>query len=168
MATEPPSEKKEKKKTSWESVEGFASFLGKWAWIILIIEGLIFIIYGIIGLSAGIAAASLAQQAGVGGLVAGDIAYYTFFYIWYLIGGIATIILAILLVRPRFSKKWAEKDYDYLLNDVIQIGNIRIPTMLIIGVIIEIFLQFWGGLVILIPLLLLIFIGPKEYKWKTE
>ena len=35
MATEPPSEKKEKKKSSWESVEGFASFLGKWAWIIL-------------------------------------------------------------------------------------------------------------------------------------
>ncbi len=86
----------------------------------------------------------------------------------YIIAGILAIAIALLLVKPRFSSKWADEDYDYLLNDVIKIGNYRIPLMLILGIILEILLQWWGGLIIIIPLLLLIFMGPKEYKWKEE
>ncbi len=165
ITSEEKEEKKEEKKSSWEGVEGLASFLGEWAWIILIIEAVIFIFWGILGLSWFVVAGSAAQQPGA---YAGQIAFYSIYYIMYLIGGILTIVLAIFFVKPRFSNKWADKDYDYLLNDVIKFGNVRIPTMLIIGIIIDIFLQFWGGLIILIPLLLLIFMGPKEYKWKEE
>ena len=78
------------------------------------------------------------------------------------------IIFAVALVKPRFSDKWADKDYDYLLNDVVKIGSLRIPLFLIIGIILEILLSWVGGLIILIPLLILIFAGPKEYKWKEE
>jgi len=109
-----------------------------------------------------------AEEAGVAGLYAYDLAYYSFLGVMYLIGGVLAIILGIFFVKPRFSNKWAEDDYDYLLNDVIKIGKLRIPLMLIFGIILEILLSWWGGLIIIIPLLLLIFMGPKEYKWTEE
>jgi len=169
MSSEPTTKKKEKKKSSsWENVEGFATFLGKIAWIILLVEGLIFIFWGIWGLSLVGAGAAVAGATGTTQYVAADLAYYTFIYTLDVIGGIITIIVAIILVRPRFSNKWAEQDYDYLLDDVLEIGSVRIPKFLIIGIVIEILTNFWGGLVILIPLLLLIFMGPKEYNWKAE
>ena len=168
MSSEPTTTKQEKKKSSsWDSVEGIASLLGEWAWIILLVEGIIFLFWGIWGLSWVGAGAAVAQQAGVAEYVAADLAYYTFIYTLDVIGGIVTIIVAVVFVRPRFSKKWAEKDYDYLLDDVFEIGNVRIPKFLVIGIVIEILTNFWGGLVILIPLLLLIFMGPKEYNWKA-
>ena len=168
MSSEPTTKKKEKKKSSsWENVEGFATFLGKIAWIILLVEGLIFIFWGIWGLSWVGAGAAVAGATGTTQYVAADLAYYTFIYTLDVIGGIITIIVAVVLVRPRFSKKWAEKDYDSLLDDVFEIGSMRIPKFLIIGIVIEIVTNFWGGLVILIPLVLLIFMGPKEYNWKA-
>ena len=160
-------ETKEKKSSSWDSVEGFASFLGKIAWIVLLIEGIIVIFWGIWGLSWVAVAASIEAEAAAYGVTTGiNLAYYRVMYTMYIIGGIVAIIVAIFLVRPRFSDKWGVGDYDYLLNDVVKIGNIRIPLMLIIGIILEILLNGWGGLIILIPLLLLIFMGPKKYKWK--
>ncbi|GAH14569.1 unnamed protein product, partial [marine sediment metagenome] len=67
--------------------------------------------------------ASVAQAYGVFGYVAVDIAYLTFTYVMEIIAGIVAIVIALLLVKPRFSSKWADEDYDYLLNDVIKIGN---------------------------------------------
>ena len=152
----------ERTSSGWISIENFVSFLGEWAWVILLVEGSIFILWGIIGLITISAAGAMAQQAGAAGYGAFNLAFYTFWYAWFIIGGVLTIVLAIIFVKPRFSDKWAYRDYDSLLNDVIEIGNIRIPLMLIIGIIISIFLLIWGGLIILIPLLLLIFMGPKE------
>ncbi len=87
---------------------------------------------------------------------------------WF-IGGTIAIVFAFAFIKPRFSNKWKEEDYDYLFNDVIKIGKLRIPLMLIIGIILEILMSWWSGLFFLfIPLLLLIFMGPKEYKWKEE
>ena len=172
MSSEPTSEptttKKEKKKSSgWDSVEGIACIIGEWAWIILLIEGIIFVFLGLWGLLWAGAGAAAAQQTGVAEYAAADLAWNTFINTLNLIGGIITIIVAVVLVRPRFSKKWAEKDYDYLLDDVFEIGSVRIPKFLIIGIVIEILTNFWGGVVILIPLILLIFMGPKEYNWKA-
>ncbi len=168
MSSESKPKEKKKSTSSWDSVEGFAVFLGKIAWIILLIEGIIFIIVGIAYLIVFAVTAAAAQAAGVLGYYAADIAYYTIYGWLYLIGGILGIIFAVAFVKPRFSNKWAEKDYDYLLNDVIKLGKIRIPLMLIIGIILEILMSWWGGLIILIPLLLLIFMGPKEFKWTEE
>lgn len=147
---------------------GFAQFLGKIAWIVELIIGILFIIVGIYYLVVMAVVAAAAQEAGVYSYVAADIAYYTIYGWLYIIGGILGIIFAVALVKPRFSDKWADKDYDYLLNDVVKIGSVRIPLFLIIGIILEILLSWVGGLIILIPLLILIFAGPKEYKWKEE
>ena len=168
MSSESKSEEKKKSGSSWDSVEGFAVILGKLAWIILLIEGIIFIFWGIYYLYWVSVVTAAAEAAGVLDYVAADIATLTFYGWLYIIGGILGIIFAVAFVKPRFSNKWAEKDYDYLLNDVIKLGKIRIPLMLIIGIILEILMSWWGGLIILIPLLLLIFMGPKEYKWKEE
>jgi hypothetical protein len=167
--SKPQQKKPEQKKSSGdEGLMNFAVFLGKIAWIILLIEGIIFVILGIYYLVVLAAVAAAAQQAGVYSYVAADIAYYTIYGWFYLIGAILAIIIAVALVKPRFSNKWAKKDYDYLLNDVVKIGNLRIPLFLILGIILEIFLAFWGGLIIIVPLLILIFAGPKEYKWTEK
>ena len=158
----------QKKKSDEEGIMGLAVFLGKIAWIVLLIEAIIFIILGIYYLVVLAAVAAAAEQAGVYSYVAADIAFYTIYGWFYLIGAILAFIFAIAFVRPRFSNKWAEKDYDYLLNDVIKLGNVRIPLFLIIGIILEIFLAWWGGLIILVPLLILIFAGPKEYQWTEK
>jgi len=160
------SKTKSEKSSSWDSVEGLASFIGEWAWIILMIEGVIFLFWGIWGLSWVGFWGVTAQQVGIGAYAAANIAYSTFLYTLDIVGGITTIIIAIVVVRPRFSNKWSEKDYDFLLNDVLEVGKARIPKFLIIGIVIEILTNFWGGLVILLPLFLLIFMGPKEYNWK--
>ena len=165
-----PQEKKTqpKKSSGDEGLMGLAVILGKWAWIILLIEAIIFLIFAIYFLVVLAAIAATAEAAGVTPYVAADLMYYTIYGWLYLIGAILAIIFAVAFVRPRFSKKWAEKDYDYLLNDVVKIGNLRIPLFLILGIILEIFTSWWGGLIIIVPLLLLIFMGPKEYKWTEE
>jgi hypothetical protein len=162
------SKPQQKKSSDDEGIMGLAVFLGKIAWIILLIEGIIFLIWGIYYLYWVSVAAAYAEAAGVAGYVAADIAYLTFYAWMYIIGAILAIIIAVALVKPRFSNKWAKKDYDYLLNDVVKIGNLRIPLFLILGIILEIFLAFWGGLIIIVPLLILIFAGPKEYKWTEK
>jgi len=148
---------------------GFAQFLGKIAWIVELIIGIIFIFWGIYYLWWASVLTTTAEELGPYGYVAADaIASLTISGVMYIIGGILAIIFAVALVKPRFSDKWADKDYDYLLNDVVKIGSVRIPLFLIIGIILEILLSWVGGLIILIPLLILIFAGPKEYKWKEE
>ena len=162
----PPVKKKatvEKKQgDSWDSVKGFAVWLGTYGWIFLLITGIIYIIGGLALLTLA------AIFVGYGIYGPQTLVETTLYGVMYLIGGILAIIFTVAFVKPRFSNKWAEEDYDYLLNDVVKIGKTRIPLMLIIGIILEIFLSWWGGLIILVPLLLLIFMGPKEYKWTEE
>ncbi|TFF85200.1 MAG: hypothetical protein EU551_04485 [Promethearchaeota archaeon] len=169
MSSQSTKPKQQKGKSSSDSgLMGLAEFLGKIAWIVLLIEAIIFVILAIYYLVVLAAVSAAAAEAGVYSYIAADLAFYTIYGWFYLIGAILAVIFAIAFVRPRFSKKWADKDYDYLLNDVIKIGSVRIPLFLIIGIILEIFLAWWGGLIILVPLLILIFAGPKEYKWKEE
>ena len=81
---------------------------------------------------------------------------------------IIIILLAIAIIRPKFSNKCAAKDWDSLHNWTLNLGGIRLPWMLIWGIIIDIFSWwYWGGLVIIIPALFLIFAGPKKYEWKA-
>ncbi|MBD3338318.1 MAG: hypothetical protein GF353_04385 [Candidatus Lokiarchaeota archaeon] len=151
---------------NFKNYEDIISLIGKFAWIIGVIDGILYILWGIWGLWWVNLAASAAQSVGVFSYIAADVTYLTALYIWYIIGGIITIAVAILIVRPRFSAKCANKDWDFLLDDVITLGSFRIPFMLILGIILTIFGQWWGGVAILIPAIVLIFLGPKEYKWK--
>ncbi|TFG30240.1 MAG: hypothetical protein EU532_01255 [Promethearchaeota archaeon] len=163
-----PKKPKPKKSSGDEGLMNLANFLGKIAWIIVLIEGFIFIFWGIYYLYWASVVTQVSEQYGVYSYVAADIATLTLYGVLYIIGGILGILFAVAFVKPRFSNKWADKDYDYLLNDVIKLGSTRIPLFLIIGIILEIFMSWWGGLIILVPLLILIFAGPKEYKWTEK
>jgi len=135
---------------NWQNVEPFVTLLGKWAWVIAVINGLVYLFWGIMWFAFI------------------PFSFMDATYIWYIISGIITIIIAIIIVKPRFSSRCAAKDWDHLLNDVLTLGNLRIPWMLIWGILIQIFGNWWGGLPIIIPALLLIFMGPKPYDWTTD
>lgn len=133
---------------------GWVSGLGTWAWVIALVSGIIDIIIAISGLAV-LGAASFFFGVGFG------IGYY----IWWLISGIIVIIIAVVIIRPKFSKRCSDKDWDGLLNWVIG-GNVRFPMMLFWGIMVEIFGYGWGGFAIIIPALVLIFAGPKKFEWK--
>ncbi|MFX0186589.1 MAG: hypothetical protein ACFE8A_02515 [Candidatus Hodarchaeota archaeon] len=163
-----------KQKEYWDNLKGFAIWLGTYGWIILLFGGILFILWGFIGLLyPAVAEATIEQVPVLYANLVIDIAgilhiHGLFTYIMWFVGGILAIIFTFAFVKPRFSNRWKETDYDYLLNDVIKIGRLRIPLMLIVGIILEILMSWWGGLIIIIPLLLLVFIGPKKYKWKEN
>ncbi|MFX1325618.1 MAG: hypothetical protein ACFE8N_11725 [Promethearchaeota archaeon] len=132
---------------------GWVSGLGTWAWVIGIISGLINIIWGIATIVP-LAAVPFGLGAALMGLP-----------IWLIISGVLVIIICLVIVRPKFSKRCSEKDWDGLLNWVIG-GSVRFPMMLFWGIIVEIFGYGWGGFAIIIPALVLIFAGPKKFEWK--
>jgi len=74
----------------------------------------------------------------------------------------------VFIILPFFSLKCAKKDWDFLLNWVIPLGNIRFPWMLFWGALLVVFGYWWGGWVVLIPAFVLLFTGPTEFKWKEE
>ncbi|MFX1388945.1 MAG: hypothetical protein ACFE9Z_02650 [Promethearchaeota archaeon] len=130
----------------------WVSTLGKWAWLIAIASGIIDIIWG---LSSVIWLSTLPYGI-----------YAMGFPIWLIISGILVAIIAFVIIKPKFSDKCANKDWDSLLNWVMS-ENFRFPWMLFWGIIVEILGYGWGGFAIIIPALVLIFAGPKEYKWKS-
>jgi hypothetical protein len=143
-----------KKKSDWNKYESFVSTLGQWAWIIALINAGATFFYGIWVLAWG---------GRLWWLWAGGVAYG----IWLIACAVLIAVLAILIVKPRFSDKCASKDWDFIFNDVLVVGNVRIPWMLIIGIILEIFgLWGWGGLAVLISMIFLLAVGPKPYNWK--
>ena len=104
--------------SEWQHAS-WVSQLGKWAWIIILVNGILGIIFGIAG-----------------------IAIWFYFpwavasYVWNVIGGIIIILLDFIII-------W--------------------------GVIFEIIGWYgWGGVFILIPAIMLLFLGPKQYNWTKE
>jgi len=137
---------------NWSKYEKFVSDLGKWAWIIGILSGFIYVIWGIWG---AVTVGTFLFGFGIG------------YFIWMIIGGIITVLISYAIIKPNFSDKCVDKDWDFLLNWVIDMGSLRFPWMLFWGIILEIF-TWWGGLPILIPAILLLFAGPKKYEWSTK
>jgi hypothetical protein len=129
----------------------WVSPLGKWAWLLVIINAVVDIIWGLYILIPFI---GIPYLMGPG--------------IWLVIGGIINALIAFFIILPKFSNKCAKKDWDFLLNWVIPLGNFRFPWMLFWGIILEIFGYGWGGLPVLIPAFVLLFAGPKPYEWSTE
>ena len=129
------------KHASWVSLVGMIS------WIIGIISGAINVIWGFITLPLVI--------FGLGDPI------------WLIISGIIAILISFFIILPKFSLKCSKKDWDSLLNWVLPLGNIRVPWMLIWGLLLDIFGYWWGGWLVIIPALVLIFAGPTKYEWKT-
>ncbi len=148
---------------------GWVSGLGKWAWIILFV-------LGIIGLIASLAAtipliivwqdAKVAWEAifptpypvampGIGALV------------WNIIGAVISIVIALFIIRPKFSKPSGEKDWEALYGWTLKLGSLKVPWMFVWGIIYAIFGWYsWPAIFILLPAIMLIFAGPRKYEWK--
>ena len=156
--TEPKAPKQKATTSEWKHAN-WVSMVGKLAWIFVLINGIAGVIYGIATL--------------VGVLIAYApfpfLPKPVFFPIWYMIWGFIVLIVALLIVRPKFSKKCGEKDWDALYGWVLNLGKLRFPWMLFWGAVIEIFgFWGWGGLMILIPAFVLLFAGPKKYNWTKD
>ncbi|MFX1501140.1 MAG: hypothetical protein ACFFDH_09285 [Promethearchaeota archaeon] len=133
----------------WNHASWVSTF-GKWAWVLVIINAIIDIIWGLYII-----------------IIFTGIPYLEAPGIWLLIGGIINALIAFFIILPKFSIKCGNKDWDYLLNWVIPLGSLRFPWMLFWGIILEIFGYGWGGLPVLIPTIFLLFAGPKPYNWST-
>ena len=136
--------------SEWQHAS-WVSTLGKWAWIIGILNGVIGILY-YVGLS----------------IIYWWIPFYLGSQIWNIIVIIIGIVISFLVIKPKFSKPCEEKDWDALYGWVLELGGLNIPWMLIWGVLLLYFGWWsWGGLAVLIPAIMLLFAGPKEYNWSS-
>ncbi|MHA2281828.1 MAG: hypothetical protein ACXAC5_13375 [Promethearchaeota archaeon] len=135
---------------------GWVSIVGMLAWIVGILSGVVNIILGLVGIGTlgiapfGLGAAFMAP------------------FIWQIISGSIAILISLFIILPKFSLKCSKKDWDSLLNWVWKLGNIRLPWMLVWGVLVGIFGWGYGGVLIIVPALVLIFAYPTKYEWKTK
>ncbi|TXT64337.1 MAG: conserved membrane protein of unknown function [Promethearchaeota archaeon] len=136
----------------WETLEPLVTEIGKWAWVIGIINGLIYILVAVYWIA-------------LFGPVLVYIPSTLFEVIWNILGAVIAIFFSLVIVRPRFSNKCKNQDWDYLLNDVLMLGNIRFPWMFIWAIILSIFGYGWGGAAVLFCAFVLVFMGPKPYQW---
>ena len=142
--------------SEWQHAS-WVSLIGKWAWIIVIISDLIGIFWSLYSLITLLALWGVFGLAGTGASA------------WNLIASIIGIIIALFVIRPKFSKPCGEKDWDTLYSWVLKLGGLNVPWMIVWGLLLFVFGWYaWGGLAVLIPAFMLIFMGPKEYKWSEE
>lgn len=137
--------------SEWQHAS-WVSTVGKWAWVIGVLNGLIGILY-VVGYSF--------------------ILWWNPFYwtgqIWNIISSIIGIAISLLIIRPKFSNPCGKEDWDALYGWVLNLGGLRVPWMLIWGILMLPFGWYgWGGIAVLIPTLMLLFAGPKEFKWSEE
>jgi len=143
-------------KTEWQHAS-WVSSLGKWAWIIGIINGLVGIIWAIYQII--VLTALWEYLPG---------AYVPTTEIWWIIASIVGIVISLLIIKPKFSNPCGEKDWDALYSWVLNLGGFNIPWMFVWGLLLFVFGWYgWAGLAVLIPAVMLIFAGPKEYNWSS-
>ncbi|QEE15835.1 zinc ribbon domain-containing protein [Promethearchaeum syntrophicum] len=131
--------------STWKSLEEFVSFLGKFSWIILAIISIFLIIGAIISFIGG-------------GIFAG---------VWNLLSVVAMAYL-VWTYGKIYAEKSKEKDWSFLVNDVFVIGSIQIPKMLAYGIIVAICTYSAGVVLIVLPALLIMFMGPEEFSFNTK
>ena len=145
--------------TEWQHAS-WVSLIGKWAWVIGILNGIVGTIVGLMGLFAGLA---------VNALWFPIVVYSPLGDIWWIIASIGGIVISLLIIRPKFSNPCGAKDWDALYGWALNLGGLNIPWMFIWGLLLFVFGWYgWAGLAVLIPAVMLIFAGPKEYKWSEE
>jgi len=142
--------------SEWEHAS-WVSQLGKWAWIIGLLNGLIGLVWSLISLIP-----LIPYWVYLGPFSIAPV-------IWNIIASIVGIFIALIIIRPKFSKPCGEKDWDALYGWVLKLGGLNVPWMLIWGILMELFGWYgWGGLAVLLPAVMLLFLGPKEYNWTEE
>ena len=154
------------KSQMWENFEKYAIMSAKFSWILILIYCVVALIMGIVGI-VGLAAIEAAydpilQQAQLEQELASAKASIA----WYFIQIIVMLFLDLIYVKPRFSNKFVAKDWTYLVNDVVSLGSIQIPKMVVLAVLAIIFSNGWGSTLFIAPVVLYIFFGPIPIKWK--
>ncbi len=71
------------------------------------------------------------------------------------------------LFYSRYANVMNQKEYNFLANDVFVVGNLRFPKILVIALGINLGLYLWGGLLILIPVVLFVIFSPIKIQWKV-
>ncbi|NVM45281.1 MAG: hypothetical protein HWN79_10215 [Candidatus Lokiarchaeota archaeon] len=148
---------------------GWVSSLGKWAWIILFVLGIIHIIVGLATAIPLIVAWENARAAWV--LAFPGTPFPTPMpignLIWNIIGAVISIVVALFIIRPKFSKPCGEKDWEALYGWTLKLGGAKVPWMFIWGIVYAIFGWYsWPAIFVLLPAIMLIFAGPRKYEWK--
>lgn len=132
----------EKRLNRWTKVKAPIKWIGTYAWLITSIIAFGFFIFGFIRI-------------------------FTRNSLWsFIFWGIA-FGLSIYFLKP-YSEKYKEEQWYYLVNDVWVLGKLRIPKLLILSISIDILLLGFGGLFVVIPIILVIFLGPTPIKWLTD
>ncbi len=130
--------------STWKSLEDIISFVGRFSWIILAIIAFFLVlgaILGIIGSKIGIAVFQLLS--------------------------VAIMVYLVWTYGKIYAQKCKEKDWSFLVNDVLVIGSFRIPKMLAYGIVMCFFTYGTAIILIVAPALLIIFMGPEEFSWKV-
>ena len=143
----------------WNALETIiVDWVGRYAWLVLILIPLIMLV---VTLATTIPVILVALGLGIpAGSAAGNLA-------WAIISTILEILLSWFWVKPKFSDKCVARDWDGLLDDVLLLGEYRIPWMLVMGILLEIFGYGWIGLFVLGPAIVIIFFGPRQpYNWR--
>jgi len=131
--------------STWKSLEDVIAFVGRFSWIILAFIAVILIIIAILSFIGS-------------GIIAG---------IWSLLS-VAIMAYLVWTYGKVYSQKCKEKDWSFLVNDVLVIGSIQIPKMLAYGIVICIFTYGTGIILIVLPALLTMFMGPEEFSFSTK
>ncbi len=116
-------------------------WMGSNAWILTTFITLIFFIYGLLQLFSG-------------GL-------------WVFISSLLAFGLGFYVLKP-FSDQVKHEQYYYILNDVWVLGYIQFPKIVLLSVLLAIFLQGYGALLFLIPVIVIVFFGPVKIQWKIS
>ncbi|MFW9952613.1 MAG: hypothetical protein ACFFKA_21030 [Candidatus Thorarchaeota archaeon] len=142
--------------SEWQHAS-WVSFIGKIAWLIGLVNGLIGLIFSIASI------ATLVGLLGPFGLI--GIAPL----VWNIIASIVGIIIALFIIRPKFSNPCGAKDWEALYGWTLKLGGAYVPWMFIWGILLFLFGWYgWGGLAVLIPAIMLIFAGPRNYNWSSK
>ncbi|MBN1217060.1 MAG: hypothetical protein JXA99_16685 [Candidatus Lokiarchaeota archaeon] len=132
----------------WKHAD-LASLIGKLAWIIGVICGVIQLIIGI----------------AYGSFTLLGTLYIVPINIFWAIGGVIIIIISLLIIKPQFSDKCANKEWDALYDWALDLGGTKIWWMLIWIVVFIIFGWGYSAGPIIIVFLLLFLAGPENTKW---
>jgi len=157
--SESKSESKSESESEWKHAE-WVSPLGKWAWLILLLSGVGRILIGLATviprIVAWVAAGAFAfnNPMPIGG------------FVWPLIAGIISIVVSLIVIKPKFSKLCGEKDWEALYGWTLNLGGKNVPWMFIWGIIFTIFSWVYvTSVFVMLPAIMLIWAGPRKYEW---
>ncbi len=141
---------------------GWVSGLGKWAWINALVNGIIGLISSLITIMTYAAFWAIWGSWAAPGVPGAGISF------WNVITSTVGIIIAVFIIRPKFSKPCGEKDWEALYGWALKLGGARVPWMFIWGILLFMFGWYgWGGIAVLLPAIMIIFAGPRKYEWSN-